>query len=128
MLGPSMQKHSLWLRFLAFVVVSVSTLPFFVAGIVLALIASVKLFGLTLQQLHQPASLSWISVFLLLVCVFIAFFSLVGYGLLVFVLHRFSANQLLRVLAPQDSHIGSMSRMYRWVYHLAARLGAPSGV
>jgi hypothetical protein len=115
-------------KLVASLLILVGTLPFCLLGICLAFVASINLFGLTADQLQQPASFAWMATFGLLVCLFVTLLGLVGYGLLILMLRLLSASKLLLLVGPQDQGHDPLSLMSRWVYQLAVRCGSPSGI
>ena len=106
------------------VIASLLSLALCVAGVVVAFLTSVSLFGLTPGQLRQPASLSWLVVFLLLFLVFATVFVATAYGLVVFLLHRFTATHLLSLVGPAPSDSGLLSRVFAHVHSVGKRLGS----
>ena len=111
-------------RLAATVFATVFSLALCVAGIAVAFVTSAALFGLTPSQLRQPATLSWLLVFLLLVFTFATAFVVTGYGLLVFVLHRLSATRLLSLLGTEPSGSGVLSRLFARAQLVGQRLGS----
>jgi hypothetical protein len=100
------------------------TLVFCLAGIAFAFALSVRLFGLTREQLYQePASYAFLGSFVALEVVLVSCFALLGYGLLVFLCYRLSATKFLVLIGPQHQGFGPIAPIVRWVHQRAARLG-----
>jgi len=123
-LGALVHVRQTLARLATNVLASLLSLAFCVAGVVVAFTASISLFGLTPGQLRQPASLSWLFVFLLLFLVFSTVFVTTAYGLVVFLLHRFSATHLLSLVGPAPSDSGLLSRVFAHVHSVGKRLGS----
>src|SRR4051812_43643027 len=104
-------KSGRFAKLAAFIGVIVLSAVLCLAGMIVAFVASVALFGFTPSQLHQAASLSWLIVFFLLFVAFAATFVASGYGVLVFSLHRFSATHLLSLLGAEHSGSDFLSRI-----------------
>ncbi len=100
-------------------------LLFGVAGIVLALIATLALFRSSLAKLATTANAPLVAVFVVLASILAPAVALLGHGIAVFVLYRFSAEGVLDWLRPHVARGGIVARISDGVHKVAAWLGTP---